>query len=177
MRSLKQIENSRINGTKSRGPISIEGKATSSQNAKRDALLADTIVLTTESRLRFLKMTEAYVSEYQPTNEYEAASQWRLLRTQGLRKASMEIAVANREGPAPVRTLQAREACAATNEALLKEESTYVRQSIQIIRLLHQLRLHRIAPFGGQHSPPVTGATWEIEYVSAPQPEPEQVNL
>src|SRR5262249_26079440 len=129
---------------------------------------------------QFLKMTEAYVSEYQPTNEYEAslvyglaASQWRLIRTQGLRKASMEIAIANCEGTAPVRTLQARESCAATNAALLKEESTYLRQSNQIIRLLHQLRLHPIAPFGSQDSPTLTGATWKVEWISKPQPQPE----
>jgi len=52
-RSDAQIEASRINGALSRGPVTEEGKASSSRNATRHGLLSNTILIAGESRTDF----------------------------------------------------------------------------------------------------------------------------
>src|SRR5271165_4309819 len=71
MRSQPQIEASRRNGAKSRGPITPEGKAISSQNALRHGKTAKGVLLTSEDHAAFQKLAAAYYEKFQPADDVE----------------------------------------------------------------------------------------------------------
>ena len=56
MRSEKQIQASKTNGARSRGPITEQGKRNSSRNSARHGLLSQTVVLNDESAARFQQL-------------------------------------------------------------------------------------------------------------------------
>src|SRR5215469_6191129 len=87
MKSEKQLEAARLNGAKSNGPITPEGKANSSRNAITHGLLATTVLLKGESRERFLELITEFTDLYEPRNiterslvETMAMARWRTLR-------------------------------------------------------------------------------------------------
>jgi hypothetical protein len=87
MKSEKQLEAARLNGAKSNGPITPEGKANSSRNAITHGLLATTVLLKGESRERFLELLTEFTDLYEPRNiterslvETMAMARWRTLR-------------------------------------------------------------------------------------------------
>ena len=100
MRTERQIEASRVNGAKSRGPVTPEGKRNSSANAIKHGLLAETVVLKGELEDRFLQVIAEIDQELQPETPIEhalvekmAVSRWRQLRLWGMEKAAMEYQV------------------------------------------------------------------------------------
>ena len=87
----KQMANksdtARINGSKSRGPVTPEGKAKSSRNALRHGLTAGFAVLPHEDKSDFEQLLDALIARYQPADEPEmelvhamAVARWRLRR-------------------------------------------------------------------------------------------------
>ena len=87
-RSDAQIEASRINGALSRGPVTEEGKASSSRNATRHGLLSNTILIAGESRADFDRLLASLTLEFEPQSESEllmieemAVTKWRQIRT------------------------------------------------------------------------------------------------
>jgi hypothetical protein len=87
MSSNLKSETSRINGAKSKGPITPEGKARSSQNALRHGLTAESPTLPTESEDDFQTLLDAYLNRYHPADAIEielvhslAITRWRLRR-------------------------------------------------------------------------------------------------
>ena len=107
MSTQKQIEASRINGAKSQGAVTPEGKQISSGNATRHGLLSGSIVLKGESIERFEALYDSLLSEHQPATQSEiavvnamAAALWRRLRVWGFEKFSIDLDIANRDGPA-----------------------------------------------------------------------------
>ena len=100
MRTERQIEASRVNGAKSRGPVTPEGKRNSSANALKHGLLAETIVLKGELEERFLEVIAEIERELQPETPIEhalvekmAVARWRQLRLWGMEKAAMEYQI------------------------------------------------------------------------------------
>jgi hypothetical protein len=88
-------ELSRINGAKSRGPKTAEGKAISAKNAVRHGLSAETIILANESPESFQQLLDEYVEELQPVGKCErdlvyrmVVSKWRELRAWNVEAAS-----------------------------------------------------------------------------------------
>ncbi len=105
MRTERQIEASRANGAKSRGPVTAEGKRNSCGNALKHGLLADTIVLKGELEERFLELLADFERELQPETTIEllliqkmAAAQWRQFRLWGMEKAAMEYQIRKQAG-------------------------------------------------------------------------------
>jgi hypothetical protein len=93
----KQREASRLNGSKSDGPVTAEGKRRSSLNARRHQLAAEDLVLNAEEMEDFDHMLSAYLAELQPRTEIEAdlveemaAAKWRERRCWRLQKAKLE---------------------------------------------------------------------------------------
>ena len=71
MISEKHSEAARINGAKSNGPKTPEGKATSSANSLRHGMTAKAILLTNEEPKAYCELAEAYYARLQPTDYVE----------------------------------------------------------------------------------------------------------
>jgi hypothetical protein len=123
MSSILAIEASRANGAKSRGPVTIagklaalansakstgpvtpEGRAISSRNAIRHGILAESIVLDSESAERFSEVLSTLQEELQPASPIEsryvetmALAEWRRLRLLCLEKEQMTIETRRQE--------------------------------------------------------------------------------
>lgn len=96
-RTEKQIEASRLNGAKSQGPVTPEGKAISSQNNLRHGILAKFILIDGESLELFHQFMQSLESTWQPVGPIESAfietmalSEWRLSRLVGMQKAGID---------------------------------------------------------------------------------------
>jgi hypothetical protein len=104
MRSEKQIEASRLNGAKSRGPVTPEGKRNSANTNWCRGMLARSVVLDGESRTRFDELHRSLTEELQPVTAIETmlvqkmvVAQWRQMRLWTMEKAGMEKDSANFE--------------------------------------------------------------------------------
>jgi hypothetical protein len=158
MRSPKQLQASRANGAKSKGPVTPQGKRNSSRNATRHGLLAETIVLETEHADRFLKLLNDLFEEHQPSTptqimlvETIAAARWRQSRIWGMQKVAFDHDVASIDtdpgSPAlrAVLALRGSVESIRTHELLLRYEAALDRQISRSLLRLHQLQERRIA--------------------------------
>lgn len=82
-----QTDASRANGAKSKGPVTIQGKAISSRNALHHGATAKAITLSIENSDAYIRLSEAYYQKFQPADEVEcdlidelAVCRWRLNR-------------------------------------------------------------------------------------------------
>ncbi len=87
MTSNLKSETARINGAKSKGPVTPEGKARSSTNARRHGLASAPILLPGESKEDFQQLLADYMDQFHPRTPVEtdlvetmAISRWRLRR-------------------------------------------------------------------------------------------------
>jgi len=97
MATEKQIAANCANATKSTGPRTARGKAVSSRNAARHALLSKSFVLQSECPSRFRTLIESFYAEYNPSTPTEralvdsmATAQWRLTRMSNLEAAIID---------------------------------------------------------------------------------------
>ena len=88
MSSQRKTQSSRANGARSLGPVTVEGKRRSSQNASRHGLLAGQVLLEDEDPEGFEDNITDLVQRFQPADEVEysfieemAVCHWRLRRT------------------------------------------------------------------------------------------------
>lgn len=152
MRTPKQIETSRRNGAKSRGPVTPEGKRRASLNARRHGLLAATVVLEAEDKPLFRSLLRDFTAQFQPATPTEnalvetmAVARWRQLRAWSLEKAGLDYQIATQEEPVNNTT---RAALAFRNlsdnsrslELLNRYENRY---NSQFLRALNSLRCLR----------------------------------
>ncbi len=98
MHKLTRSETSRLNGAKSRGPVTPEGRATSSLNAASHGLTAKTLILRNENEAHFLEIMNAYFDYFQPSNQVEVdlisemvAARWRLRRVWRYETAILDL--------------------------------------------------------------------------------------
>jgi len=102
---LTRAEISRINGAKSRGPVTVEGKAASSQNAVKHGFRASAMVLLpSESAEEFGQFYESFYNSYLPEDalqlnllERVVNCAWRLRRVGMLESSIFRDAMAHRE--------------------------------------------------------------------------------
>src|ERR1051326_8416821 len=95
---LNRSESARINGAKSRGPVTPEGKQRSSRNAVRHGLLAKSVCLTNEDPEKFQELLQDYLDLLQPINNVElrlveqiASAAFRLERFAGTETALFDL--------------------------------------------------------------------------------------
>jgi len=98
----------RANGALSRGPITPEGKARSSQNALQHGLFSANVVLSIENEEDFHAMFQDYCDYYQPVGRVEhdliyqlAACVWRMARAYIMETQVMDKAAGMFTGPRP----------------------------------------------------------------------------
>jgi len=71
MSSLRKIDSARANGAKSHGPITEQGRKTSSMNALKYGLTARTVVLSNENADEYDGLLDSYVQDLQPNGPVE----------------------------------------------------------------------------------------------------------
>jgi hypothetical protein len=98
MPSELKSQTARINGAKSHGPKTPQGRDIASVNATSHGLTARTLVLTNEDPDRFLEMLRAYFDLLQPANAMEVdlvsdivAARWRLRRMWRYQTAMLDV--------------------------------------------------------------------------------------
>src|SRR4051794_11971804 len=99
MRTNKQNKASRTNGAKSKGPVTLEGKAASSQNASRHNLCTGQLVLlTNEDSHEFHRLMDDYIVRFQPIDGVELdlvhkliAATWREKRVIAMETSLFEL--------------------------------------------------------------------------------------
>ena len=184
--STSKSETARINGARSHGPVTAEGKAISARNSLRHGLRAKAVVLPSESQEEFEALLESFLQRFQPADAVEAglvesmaAARWRLLRVvtieTHLLAREMED-VHQRPGPAmddDQRLAGAFRGGRDSLTALARYESSLNRAFDRALRQLQLLQKSRPAPAPGfvrQFSKP---APPELQHPpSVPVPEP-----
>ena len=98
MSKLTKSESSRLNGAKSRGAVTPEGRAKPSMNAASHGITSKTLILQNESQDQFLEMMNAYLNHLQPSSQMEidliadmVAARWRLRRVWRFETAMLDI--------------------------------------------------------------------------------------
>lgn len=94
---MTQAEASRINGAKSHGPVTEEGKAISARNARTHGLTGGPVVLPHESQAEYDALRAAFLKRFRPSDEIELDlvqemldSRWRLRRTSAMETALIQ---------------------------------------------------------------------------------------
>ncbi len=89
-----------INGAKSQGPTSPEGKARSSRNAEKHGMYGNAVLLHHESAEEFASLRDDYYSQFAPATRAESdlvdrmiAATWRLRRLAALESAALDHAI------------------------------------------------------------------------------------
>jgi hypothetical protein len=89
-----KAEIARVNGAKSSGPVTQEGKARSSQNSLKHGLTSSRVVLPHESQEEYDDLEAAIFNRFKPADELEielakemAAARWRLRRIEAMETA------------------------------------------------------------------------------------------
>ncbi len=97
MPTEKQLQASRTNGSRSRGPTTPEGKKNTARNAYRHGLHSETVVLEGEAEDRFRALLADLYAEYQPSTQTElllvetmAAARPAPLRVWGAQKTALD---------------------------------------------------------------------------------------
>jgi len=98
MPSVRKLQSARLNGAKSKGPKTPNGKAIASLNALRHGLAAKTVVLCNESHDRFNTVHDAYIDEFDPQTNAESdaieemvIAKWRHRRYWGVEAATLDL--------------------------------------------------------------------------------------
>lgn len=97
---MSKAEAARVNGAKSKGPTSPEGKARSAQNSVQHGLCSNTVVLASESTEEYEELLADYIRLYQPAGPVEldlvheiASTRWRLRRILRIEAAAFDQAI------------------------------------------------------------------------------------
>ena len=152
MRTQAQIEASRANGAKTRGPITPAGKRRSSRNATTHGLLATTFVTEGESEEPFHRHMEAFHIGFNPQSPLESAlvermalARWRQMRAWSLESAvvSSTVEELNEINPNVAEVAAQR----TTLELCLRYDARFDRQYDQALRLLGKNRKRKMSIF------------------------------
>ena len=174
-RSPKQIAASLANGKKSTGPTTPEGLLKCSIAAKsqfKHHQLAETVLLTGESRTTFTALLQRYIDTFQPMTEPEhnviqkmVVAYWHHLRSWSTHQTGFncEIARQDAEHPHHLKAADAERALAqGSNSQASRNQSAFDRQFRNAMRDLILLRKLRSVSTGLDHIPvPVASSVWD----------------
>ena len=178
--SPRKLASARANGAKSHGPTTPEGLAICATTSKnfRHGMLAQTVVLASESRDRFEALVEEYLAEYHPATKSErdlvetlAAARWRMLRVLCVQKTDFDLEVARhqsnsagtRHSPPVAATLAFRSLSDKGNSLGItnRYETSYERQYHRALRELKKIAAERKRNHETVPDQPITPKPWE----------------
>ena len=160
MPTITKSESSRINGAKSRGPVTPEGKQRSSRNAVKHGILAKHICLNIEKPEVFEQLVADFCTRLQPADDVElrlveqaAMAQLRYERVAASTETAMFVLKMDHQAPEVAKQYQSvdpptRFAIAFTSLAnegnsiqlMLRYQQTMLRQRDSALKQLHELR-------------------------------------
>jgi hypothetical protein len=174
--SPRRIAASRANGAKSLGPITPQGKenATAGHNLTH-GMLAQTVVLASESRPRFIKLLDDLIAEHRPFTRSEfalvetmAVARWRQMRTWSIQKSGLDREIAlqpsNNGDPSMAAAIAFRNLSDNSNSLTLglRYETTFERQFSRALRELTVLKSHRDPSVEAVGAPStMASSTWD----------------
>ena len=157
MASSLKSEAARLNGAKSRGPKTPEGRLRSSANSLRHGLLARTVVLEDENGDTFADLLAAFERDLHPQNDVErslvenmAIGRWRLLRLWAIERTSLKSEMEKHDPEANDPATRAAMAFRALGDQsrcldlLNRYEARFGRQYARSLNLL--LKLNTVPP-------------------------------
>lgn len=178
--SPRKLASARANGSKSHGPTTPEGLAICAATSKnfRHGMLAQTVVLASESRDRFESLIDEYLAEYCPITKSErdlvetlAAARWRMLRVLCVQKNDFDLEVARhqsnstgtRHSPPVAATLAFRSLSDKGNSLgnTNRYETAYERQYHRALRELKKIAAERKRNHETVTEQPITPKPWE----------------
>jgi hypothetical protein len=174
MRSDLQIEASRANGSKSRGPVTEEGKLASSRNALKHGMLSQYILIPGESAEAFHALAADLFAEFRPLGSTEedlvemmVAARWRRSRIWSMEKTCFTKRMAKEYCEAVEPLPDAEETAGLAFAALANEtrtldlvnryESRYDRQYFRAHRRLLDIQDRRTRNEPDNTPPPALG--------------------
>jgi hypothetical protein len=102
--TILRSQTARLNGAKSHGPKTPEGRARSALNSTRHGLTSARTLLNTESEAEFQTFRASYFRELAPRNQLEAdlveqlvAARWRLQRISSIETALLNVELVKQE--------------------------------------------------------------------------------
>ena len=186
MSSELKSETSRINGAKSNGPVTEEGKSRSSANSRKHGLTSAALILPGESEDDFNLLLADYMDQFHPQSAVEsdlveqmAIARWRLRRLLGIETRQLELELLNRkkylDDYHPNMNDSDRVAWAFKNlndngpslTLILRYETTINRSYNNALKQLQQLQKERVGSF---RTPPLP----DRSPTPAPAPDPNQ---
>ena len=189
--SERRIKASQENGKKSRGPVTPEGKARSSQNARKHGCLAAIITFTPEDEVAFNQIRNLYVQRFEPRDQaehdlveqivycnYQMREAWAQQAALIGLQVSMDKEKIDMEWTAPSeldrRSLALVESLKESNTiALLQRYSrALANQSERAAKMLLELKKHRLPP---ALTPTRPEAEAQLRNEPADEPQPSSV--
>lgn len=152
-RTEKQKQASRLNGSKSRGPVTVLGKDRIRTNALKHGLTANATVLANEDPHHFQLLLISLLEEFRPASDAEflcveemAMAKWRMRRIVSLETAAQNEGLTG-EHPAKstVQSFIGAQQAGQLMTNLRQHESTYSRLYQRAFRHLTQLQERRMA--------------------------------
>ena len=175
--SPRRIAASQANGKKSQGPKTPDGRLKCSNAAKsqfKHNMLAETVLLTGESRPRFTELLQNYIDTFKPLSEPEhnviqkmVVAHWRHIRAWSTLQTNFNCEIARQDAtlPHPLRASSAELAMNQQGNSLAlasRYETAFDRQFKSAMRDLEFLRKLRGSTTGLTEIPvPVVSSTWE----------------
>ena len=183
-RTQAQIEASRRNGAKSKGPVTDEGKAISARNAQRHQIFATITTISGEARADYVQLSSQLYETWCPTDEHErilvdtmATCIWRRMRVLAMESVAFDVQLEKAGVPAPAgifETFNAFNSLAQESRAfqlLHQYESRYLRAYERASRALLSYRKSKTQE---ELPEPTPEPTPELD--QAPTPESEIQN-
>ena len=174
-RSPKQIAASLANGKKSAGPKTEAGRLKCSLAAKsqfKHEQLAETVLLTGESRPRFISLLQCYIDAFQPISEPEhnvvqkmVVAYWHHLRSWSTHQTGTNCEIARQDPTYPhnIKAAEAERILGNNTQAATRNQAAFDRLYSNAMRDLLFLRKLRATTTGLDSVPvPVASTVWEL---------------
>jgi len=157
---VRRVTASRMNGARSHGPETLEGKRRSGQNALRHGFLSDCVVLQCESREAFEDVLSEHIQRFAPRDGVEfglieemASSSWRLRRLWAIENSILDESLAAEPAGDDFSRIAAafRKLAGAPELTLIHRYETRLHMMYQ--RALHNILVLRSAGIPNEPSP------------------------